>query len=183
VEKAYALWRAFQDRVLERISAILLLACTLLALLEIVRRYIFGQSFDWQADAVTYFTLAAVYLYFCISQRHGEHLTVTVITETLDAIGPRARHAADIMRFIASVIAFAFLVAMASWGIHEVLDSFRYETRTESLAFPMWPFLVVLVAGFAFMALTLFFQIHQGLHKLRSASASTRSSEEEVTAR
>jgi TRAP-type C4-dicarboxylate transport system permease small subunit len=183
VEKAYALWRAFQDGVLGRISAILLISCTLLALLEIVRRYVFGVSFDWHADAVTFFTLAAVYLYFCISQRHGEHLSVTVITETLDVIGPRARRAAEVVRLIASVFAFVFLVAMAWWGIPEALDSYRYETRTESLAFPMWPFLAVLVAGFAFMAITLVFQIYQAVDNLRNPGATVQPSEEEVTAR
>jgi len=53
------------------------------------------------------------------------------------------------------------------WGIPEVADSVRYETRTESLAFPMWPFLLVLLLGFMFMAVTLFFQIYRGIHKLR----------------
>jgi len=33
VEKAYAIWRAFQDRILGRVAALLLLGCTLLALL------------------------------------------------------------------------------------------------------------------------------------------------------
>jgi TRAP-type C4-dicarboxylate transport system permease small subunit len=43
----------------------------------------------------------------------------------------------------------------------------KYETRTESLAFPMWPFLLVLLVGFGFMAVTLFFQIYRQAQKLR----------------
>ena len=39
------MWRAFQDRILSRAAALLLVGCTLLALLEIVRRYILGVSF------------------------------------------------------------------------------------------------------------------------------------------
>jgi hypothetical protein len=31
----------------------------------------------------------------------------------------------------------------------------------------MWPFLAVLLAGFAFMVVTLFFQIYRGIQKLR----------------
>jgi TRAP-type transport system small permease protein len=170
VEKAYALWRAFQERVLARVAALLLVGCTLLALLEIVRRYVFGVSFDWQSDAVTFFLLSGVFLYFSISQRHGEHLTVTIVLETLDVFGPRTRRAAEIIRLIAAIIAFAFLVALACWGVPEVLDSVRYESRTESLAFPMWPFLAVLVAGFMFMALTLLFQIYRAIQKLRGVS-------------
>ena len=73
MEKAYAIWRAFQDRVLGRIAALLLLGCTLLALLEIFRRYVFGVSFDWQQDAVVFFILSGVFLYFSISQRRDAH--------------------------------------------------------------------------------------------------------------
>jgi TRAP-type C4-dicarboxylate transport system permease small subunit len=57
VEKAYAVWRAFQERVVAPAAALLLLGMTLLALLEVVRRYAFGYSFEWQHDAVTLFTV------------------------------------------------------------------------------------------------------------------------------
>jgi len=56
------------------------------------------------------------------------------------------------------------------WGIPEVREGIHYETRTENLAFPMWPFLAVLLAGFTFMAVTLFFQIYRGIQKLRGLS-------------
>ena len=167
MEKAYAIWRAFQDRILARAAALLLLGCTLLALLEIFRRYILGYSFEWQQDAVTFFILSGVYLYFSVAQRHDEHLNVAVLTESLNTGGPRARRAAEIIKLIALVISFVFLVAVVWWGIPEVHDSYQYETRTESLAFPMWPFLAVLLCGFAFMAVTMFFQIWRTFQKLR----------------
>lgn len=170
MEKAYAVWRAFQDRFLARAAALLLLGCTLLALLEIFRRYILGVSFEWQQDAVTFFILSGVYLYFGISQRHDEHLSVTVVPEVLEAAGPRARRAAEFLKVVAQAISFVFLLAVVWWGIPEVLDSQKYETRTESLAFPMWPFLAVLLAGFVLMAVTLFFQIYRGIQKLRGVS-------------
>ncbi len=56
---------------------------------------------------------------------------------------------------------------MVWWGIPEVRESLHYESRTESLAFPMWPFLAVLLVGFAFMAVTMFFQIYRAIQKLR----------------
>ena len=45
-EKAYAAWRAFQDRFLAPAAAILFVGSTLLALLEVGRRYILGYSFE-----------------------------------------------------------------------------------------------------------------------------------------
>jgi TRAP-type C4-dicarboxylate transport system permease small subunit len=167
VDKAYEIWRAFQDGVLARVAALLLLGCTLLALLEIFRRYILGVSFEWQQDAVTFFILSGVYLYFSISQRHNEHLNVAILTESLDSLGPRARRASEIVKLIALVFSFLFLVAVVWWGVPEVRDSIEYEGRTESLAFPMWPFLTVLLLGFALMAVTMFFQIYIEIQKLR----------------
>ena len=167
MERAYALWRAFQDRLLARAAALMLLGCTLLALLEVVRRYVFGQSYEWQQDAVTLFILAAVFLYFGVSQRHGAHLNVNLLTGALEALGPRARRAAEYIKVLVSVISFLFLVAVVWWGIPDFIDNLTHGSRSENLAFPMWPFLMALLVGFAFMAVSLFFQIYRGVQALR----------------
>ena len=166
MERAYAVWRAFQDRILSHVSSLLLLGCTLLALLEVVRRYVFGQSFEWQQDAVTFITLSGVFLYFGIAQRHGSHLNVTLLTDTLKSLGPRAQRAAAAIHLFAVSFSFLFLLAVLWWGLPEIRESIHYKTRTESLAFPMWPFLIALYAGFAFMAVTMLFQIYRDAHKL-----------------
>jgi TRAP-type C4-dicarboxylate transport system permease small subunit len=170
VERAYAAWRAFQDRFLAHAAALVLLGTTLLALVEVVRRYAFGFSYEWQQDAVTFFTLSAIYLFFGISQRRGGHLSVTILVESLDALGPRTQRAAALIRLFALAFSFVFLLAVVWWGIPEVEDGFKYESRTESLAFPMAPFLLVLMIGFAFTAVSLFFQIYREYHKLRGRS-------------
>ena len=161
------IWRAFQDRLLAPAAALLLIGCTLIALLEVVRRYAFGFSFEWQQDLVTFATLSGVYLYFGIAQRYGSHLNVTLLTDTLDTVGPRAHAVAEIVRLVALVFSCLFLLLVLWWGLPEVEDALKYETRTESLAFPMWPFLAALLAGFAFMAVTMFFQIYRQVQKLR----------------
>ncbi|HTQ73793.1 MAG TPA: TRAP transporter small permease [Burkholderiales bacterium] len=167
MERAYALWRAFQDRILERATAIVFLGCTLLALLEVVRRYLLGLSFEWQQDAVTLFILSAVFLYFGVSQRRGAHLNVNLLTGVLEELGPRAARAAEIIRLLAEIFSFVFLVAIVWWGVPDIKDSVTYGSRSESLAFPMWPFLMALLVGFALMAVSLFFQIYRSVQKLR----------------
>lgn len=167
MEKAYAVWRAFQDRFLTHAAALILLGCTLLALLEVIRRYAFGVSFEWQQDAVTFFIVSAVFLYFGISQRHNEHLNVVLLLEVLQAAGPRARQAAEVIKLVALVLSLIFMIAVVWWGIPEVEDAMKYKSRTESLAFPMAPFLWALIVGFAFMAISMVFQIWFEIQKLR----------------
>ena len=165
MEKAYALWRSFQDRILANAAALILLGCTILALVEVVRRYVFGFSYEWQQDAVTFFIISAVYLYFAISQRHNEHLNVVVVLELLQVKG--ARRTVEVIKLIALVVSFLFMLAVVWWGIPEIEDSMEYGSRTESLAFPLAPFLWALIIGFAFMAVTMFFQIWFAIQKLR----------------
>jgi len=167
VEQAYALWRAFQDRLLAPAAALVLLACTLLALLEVVRRYAFGVSYEWQQDAVTLFILSAVFLYFSISQRHGSHLNVNLLFGILQALGPRGLRAVEVIKVLVSIISFLFMIAVVWWGFPDIQDNIKYGSRSESLAFPMWPFLVTLLVGFVFMAISMFFQIYRGVQHLR----------------
>ncbi len=164
MEKAYAAWRAFQDKLLAPAAALLLLGCTLLALLEVVRRYVFGYSFEWQQDAVTFFTLSGVFLYFSVAQRGGHHLAVTLLPELLTVF--KKPRGAEIVLLVANAFSLVFIAAVVWWGIPEVEDAIKYESRTESLAFPMWPFLAALWVGFVFMAITYFFQIYRGVQKL-----------------
>ena len=170
MEKAYELWRGFQDRVLGPFAGLILIACTLLALLEVFRRYIFGASFEWQQDAVTFFITSAVFLFFPISQRHSEHLSVTVLLEVLQSLGPRGMRAVEMIKLLALVISLVFMSLAVWWGIPEVEDAISYETTTESLGFLMWPFLAALLAGFAFMAITMGFQIWFLIQKLQGRS-------------
>lgn len=167
VEKAYAAWRAFQDRFLAPAAAVLFVGSTLLALLEVGRRYILGYSFEWQQDAVTFFILSGVFLYFSISQRRDAHLTVTLIPELFNVLGGRWRKAAEVVKLVALVFSCVFMAAVVWWGLPEVEDSLKYETRTESLHFPMWPFLAVLLFSFACMGITMLFQIYRALQALQ----------------
>ena len=178
MEKAYKIWRAFQDRFLARAAALVLLGCTLLALLEVIRRYAFGVSFEWQQDAVTLFILSAVFLYFGISQRHGAHLNVNLLFGILHAFGPRGLRAGEYIKVLVTIISFLFMVAVVWWGIPDIKDSVEYGSRSESLAFPTWPFLVALLAGFACMAVSLFFQIWRGVQHLRGRKVLDEPSEE-----
>ena len=167
MEKAYALWRAFQEKILAPVAAVIMLGCTLLALLEVFRRYLLGVSFHWQQDAVTYFILTAVALYFGISQRRGAHLQVDVFLHAARSLGPRVARAVEYIEVLSVIFAFLFMVGVCWWGLEEVLDSQQYAPRTESLELPLTPFLWAMLTGFFFMVVSLFFQSWRGIQKLR----------------
>ncbi len=79
----------------------------------------------------------------------------------------RARKTAEIIRLASLTFSFLFLLAVVWWGVPEVLDSQKYNTRTESLLLPLAPFLWTLLIGFTFMAIQMFFQVYRDIQKMR----------------
>jgi TRAP-type C4-dicarboxylate transport system permease small subunit len=167
VEKAYSLWRALQDRVLAPAAALVFIGCTLLAVVEVGRRYLLGQSFEWQQDTVTLCILGSVFVYFGVVQRREAHLNVNLLFAVLENLGPGGSRAVEYVKVLASILSLVFMIAVVYWGIPEIEDAFKYGSRSESLALPIWPFLVALMVGFAFMAVSMVFQVYRGVHHLR----------------
>jgi TRAP-type C4-dicarboxylate transport system permease small subunit len=85
----------------------------------------------------------------------------------LAGAGRRATRAAEFVKLVALAFSIVFLSAVVWWGLPEIEDAIKYESRTESLAFPMWPFLLALLLGFAFMVVTMVFQLWFGIRRLQ----------------
>ena len=73
--------------VLGNCSAYLMIAVTLFALAEIIRRYIFGVVFQWGQDAVIYAMVSSVALYICVTQIKRGHLVMSAVLQLLNAKG------------------------------------------------------------------------------------------------
>ena len=161
MNKLYNGWRTFQEAFVQYIAAALLLGLTLLAGLEVIRRYVFGVSFEWQQDAVTYGILAGVFLFFGITQSRRAHLRVTVVLLMLREKGGRCgRTVASVLEIFSAGVGIAFCVWLVWWGM-EVADLMILQQRkTESLVFLLWPFFAVFLTGIAFLAISFWFQLY-----------------------
>ena len=138
---------------MQYIAAALLLVLTLLAGLEVIRRYVFGVSFEWQQDAVTFGILAGVYLFFAVTQSRGAHLRVTIVLILLrEKAGRWGRVLAGVFEIFGAAVGLAFCAWLVWWGL-EVADlMILQERKTESLAFLLWHFFAVFLLGMAFLA-------------------------------
>ena len=65
----------------------MLLGLTLFALLEIIRRYIFGVVFEWGQEAIIVGIVAAVALYFGVTQIRRGHLVMNAIMQLFHSRG------------------------------------------------------------------------------------------------
>ena len=137
MNRLYYVWRTFQERFVQYVAASLLLALTLLAGLEVIRRYVFGVSFEWQQDAVTFGILAGVYLFFAITQSRGAHLRVTIVLILLrEKTGRWGRIVAGLFEIFGAALSGSRSAHGWCGGASEVADlMILQERKTESLAF------------------------------------------------
>ena len=165
IDGAYRIVRFLLDRLIGPVAAVVLLGTTCLANIEIVRRYILGVVFDWGQDAVTYISIAAIFLYFAVTQGTRSHLAVTAC---VDLLRDRGRHRLALaMRTLVSALSLALFSGLAWWGIPTVERAEALGRTTQSMVLYIWPFQLTLLVAFGLMALVTLFHLYQDVQALR----------------
>ena len=160
----YRTWRFLQERVLGYMAAAVLLGVTVLAVVEIFRRYVAGETFHWGQDAVTYLLVSATFIYFGACQAQRTHLAVTLLPDWLRTTG-RVKLALTIQA-LASLLGLLFVVAVVWWGYPAAERALKLERMTESMIIPLWPFMYMLLVGLGMMGVTLLFQFYRDVMRL-----------------
>ena len=156
----YNSWRSFQDNFLQYLSAILLVGLTLLALLEVVRRYVFGVSFEWQQDLVTFGILSGIFLFFGITQARKAHLRVSALVLLLrEKCGRPGRLIASFAEIFGQLLAVWICTYMVWTSIDHLFYLIKEGRKTESLYFSMWPFFLTFLISIGFLGISFLFQL------------------------
>jgi len=145
------------DLVLGWIAAAMLLVLTLFALLEIIRRYIFGVVFEWGQDGVIVGMVAAVALYIGVTQTRRSHLVMNAAMQLLNAHG--FYRLVGLARIAVSAIIALFCGSLSVTGWPTLSYAIEKNLSTYSLLIPLWPFYLMLMLGFGLMALIAFLQM------------------------
>ena len=148
--------------ILGRCSAILMIAVTLFALAEIVRRYIFGVVFEWGQDAVIYMMVSSVAFYICVTQINRSHLVMTAVLQLLNAKG--FHRTVGFCKIFISMFVSVFTGSLTYTAYSTIEYSIQIGERTESLFFYMWPFYFILAIGMGLMSLVAFLQFIEDVH-------------------
>ena len=166
LDRTYRVYRWLLDNVIGHGAAIIMLGSVLLAITEIVRRYIFGVVFDWGHDAVTYFTVGSIYLYFAVTQARRSHLAVSALMDYM-----RGRGYLKLVLFVRLFITAGSLVlysAIIYFGWSTIERAQMLERTTQSMMLLIWPFQFILLLGFTLMAITCLFQLYQDFQAVRN---------------
>ena len=145
------------ERVVGWVSAVMLLLLTLFALLEIIRRYIFGVVFEWGQDVLILGMVSAVALYFGVTQIRRSHLVMNAIIQLLHSRGFFKTVGA--LKVVVSVIIMAFCAAIGITGWPTLSYAIDRDLTSYSLLIPLWPFYLILMFGFILMSLIAMLQL------------------------
>ncbi|MCG8548669.1 MAG: TRAP transporter small permease [Alphaproteobacteria bacterium] len=165
MSKFYRGWVFFMENVVSYIAALLMLGATALAIIEIFRRYLLGTTYHWGQDAVTYFMVSAVFMFFVVTQVKRSHLAVTALAEWMTGKGYKAP--LQLMRVINTSLSLGFCGALSWFGFPSVMRNLELGRLTQSMILPYWPFQAVLLLSFMLMVITLLFQLYQDIQMLR----------------
>lgn len=165
LDRTYRAYRFVLDNFVGYGAAVIMLASVLLAIFEIIRRYIFGVVYDWGQDAVTYFTVGSIYLYFAVTQAQRSHLAVSAVVDYCKNKGLQ-KLVLWIRLFVTTASALLY-TGIFVWGWSTIERNMMLERTTQSMVLLIWPFQLTLIAGFVLLAVTCVFQFYQDLQAVR----------------
>ena len=150
-------FKSFVDAVLGRLSALMLLTLTLFALLEIVRRYIFGVVFEWGQDGIIVGIVAAVAFYFAVTQVRRGHLVMNAIIQLIHSRG--YFKTVGVLKILVSALIMIFCASIGITGWSTLSYAWVRDLSTYSLLIPLWPFYLIMMFSFILMAFIAFLQM------------------------
>ena len=135
-------WSRFENGPLLSLATLMLVASTVVMLMEGFNRALFDTSFFWAEELVRFLMIWAFFLALGATGRRGSHIRTDMLTL---AVSARVRKMMDLFSVLAG-IAFCVLLAWASWP-----QLYRYYTlgmmSESSLDVPLWAVFCIMPVG------------------------------------
>jgi C4-dicarboxylate transporter DctQ subunit len=130
------------DRVLTRIENVLAASAlglaTIIAIVAVLLRYLFGIFLFWSEEAIIYLIIYSTFLGAVITLRHNEHVNVDIFGAFLKA---------------RAAITVAYLVCIGFFAWLLLFEPFSTSTITPSLKLPLWVVEAAVPIGLTLMLL------------------------------
>jgi TRAP-type C4-dicarboxylate transport system permease small subunit len=139
------------DRVLTRIENVLAASAlglaTVIAIVAVLLRYLFGVFLFWSEEAIIYLIIYSTFLGAVITLRHNEHVNVDIFGAFLKKRGRRA------LAVIAAAITVVYLACIGFFAWLLLFEPFSTSTITPSLKLPLWVVEAAVPIGLTLMLL------------------------------
>jgi C4-dicarboxylate transporter, DctQ subunit len=139
------------DRVLTRVENVLaagsLGLATLIAIVAVVLRYVFGIFLFWSEEAIIYLIIYSTFLGAVITLRHNEHVNVDIFGAFVKKRGKR------VLGVLGAAITVVYLVCIGFFAWLLLFEPFSTSTITPSLKLPLWVVEAAVPLGLTLMLL------------------------------
>jgi C4-dicarboxylate transporter, DctQ subunit len=139
------------DRVLTLIENVLAAStlglATIIAVVAVVLRYVFGVFLFWSEEAIIYLIIYSTFLGAVITLRHNEHVNVDIFGAFLKERGKRA------VALIGGAMMLVYLACIGLFAWMLLFEPFSTSTITPSLKLPLWVVEAAVPIGFTLMFL------------------------------
>ncbi len=137
-------WARFENGPMLSLATLLLVASTIVMLLEGCSRAFFDRSFFWAEESVRYLMIWAFFLALGAAGRRGHHIRTDMLPAS---VARPARRVMDTIAVVAGIV-FCAMLLWASWP-----QLYRYYTMgmvsESSLDLPEWAVFAVMPVGAA----------------------------------
>lgn len=146
----------------QKIAAFGIAAGVVVAFTNVVARYVFDASLVWASELTIFLFLWSVFFGAAYCFKKDAHIAVTVV---LDNVPSRI---AKVMLIISHTVTFAFLSAVAYYGVIYITDVVMLldERSIDLWNMPMWIVYLVIPVSFTFGA----FRVAERIHAILSTS-------------
>ncbi|MGJ7524010.1 TRAP transporter small permease subunit [Variovorax sp. LT1P1] len=132
------------------LAGLLIIPALALIIFEVTARFVFSRPTEWSAEVVQYLFGAIFLLGGAYTLRSGGHVSVDILTSTLDRNGRIYRVLFAFANLL--ILGFSALLAWLSGGA--LIDAVRYGERLDSTWAPyLWPIMALALAGSLLLAL------------------------------
>lgn len=145
------------ERVVSYLGGFVFFGVTILAIVEVVRRYFFGLAFDWGQDAAIYLVVVSVALYFSVTQIRRGHLVMAAVIEYLNY--KKYYRVVGLSKIVATTLTASLCLSLSISGWSMVSYSYSIGVMSDSLVFNLWPFHFFFILGIGLMGVVALFQI------------------------
>lgn len=149
------------------------LTMTALVVLASVMRYVVGSPFHFTEELVALLYAAMMFLTIPLCTIKNQHIGMTVVVQRLGAPGKR------ILRLLSCMVTLIFAVCF-------IVESYKFTafgrelgSRTEQVDFLLWPWMAIMPATMAFVAVIVAIQTVQAWTAIRRGEAPVVSTEPE----
>ncbi|MFT0545157.1 TRAP transporter small permease [Allopusillimonas ginsengisoli] len=138
------------NKIIDRIEGfamiLLMLVATVVAIVQVIARYVFNNSLSWSEETILYSLIIMSFVAGSMGVRYAAHICVEVLPLV---VGPRLQM---VLKYIAALLGVAFALTIVYYGGRLFLNTLKMGQLSPAMRIPVaYIYLIIPVSGFSML--------------------------------